>query len=226
MKKLYLSIILLVVSVNSFAQYRIDIKCKIDRTVYLTFYGQKQFVIFDYKDFTGDGDVVVTDTYIFSCGSYSEHEDTLILRDNFLGYRMKFLKTGNKLKTIKGMKWMYDEQFERFEIKIAGFSDEEDKLIKAYKSFNSNTPFFSSMYNKLYLGSYYSKYYYDRLIFTSPNKYTLLIGELEMTSGTFKYTGKQIIFSDKNLGLVFRGRVEEKGVELNLPQFQNETFTR
>ena len=124
------------------------------------------------------------------------------------------------------MKWMYDEQFERFEIKIAGFSDKEDKLIKAYKSFNSNTPFFSSKYNKLYLGCYYSKYYYDRLIFASPNKYALLIGELEMTSGTFKYTGKQIIFSDKNLGLVFRGRVGEKGVELNLPQFQNEIFTR
>ena len=98
MKKLYLSIILLVVSANFSGQYRIDINCKIDRTVYLTFYGNKKYVISDYKDFTGDGDIVVTDTYIFSCGSYSEHQDTLILKDNFLVYSMKFLKTGNKLK--------------------------------------------------------------------------------------------------------------------------------
>ena len=156
--------------------------------------------------------------YGLSAGDYYYHKDTLILKDAYYNYALKFLRKNDELFPVKSFPWMQNK------LTMYGAECKETyknipNIINYYKPLLN---YDNNEYHKLF----YGKYEYDErsIILKKENYYICKIDDLIISEGKFVYNGKFIRFYDKDLNFSFIGNVKKDDVCVGFFPFENSCF--
>ena len=154
--------------------------------------------------------------YGLSAGNYSYKKDTLLCKDFFHNYTLKFVKNKDELFPI--------ESFPYLTSKLISYGQEYDEnykiisnnLVDYFNPLNKNN---NHQYHKLY----YRKYEFKELSveLKKGNYYVCKIDELILSEGKFVYNGKYIKFHDKYMNFSFIGIVTQRGICVGYFPFNN-----
>lgn len=155
--------------------------------------------------------------YGLSAGAYLYEKDTLICKDLFHNYTLKFVKNKDELFPV--------ESFPYLTSKLISYGQEYDEnykiisnnLVGYFNPLNINNNHYQ--YHKLY----YRKYEFNELSVELKKKdyYVCKIDKLILSEGKFVYNGKYIKFYDKYMNFSFIGIVTPRGICVGYFPFNN-----
>jgi hypothetical protein len=164
-----------------------------------------------------DGDVF---SHPLSIGNYYYNKDTLILRDTYYKYTLKFIRNKNTLTPVKTYSWLHG-------LKLTSYIDDYSTEYKDYAESITNyysLPHYQRTQRKyrLYYREYATAFY--SLVLLPGNLYKCKIDNLVISEGRFVYNGNFIQFFDNHLGFSFKSSVNEYEICMGFMPFKDVCF--
>lgn len=153
--------------------------------------------------------------YGLSAGSYSYKKDTVICKDFFHNYTLKFVRKKDELFPIESFPYLTSE--------LISYGKEYNEN---YKIISNNLAYYFNPIknnNGQYYRLYYRKYQFKELSLElkKGNYYVCKIDKLTLSEGKFIYNGKYVKFYDKHMDFSFIGVVTQNGICVGYLPFNN-----